>query len=35
VAHRIVEEHEGSIKVESKPGVGSTFRVFIPLKNEK
>jgi PAS domain S-box-containing protein len=35
VTHRIVEEHEGSIKVESKPGAGSTFRVFIPLKNEK
>jgi PAS domain S-box-containing protein len=35
VTHRIVEEHEGSIKVESKPGAGSTFRVFIPLKNQK
>ena len=35
ITHRIIEEHEGSIEVESKPGAGSTFRVFIPLKNEK
>jgi PAS domain S-box-containing protein len=32
ITHRIVEEHTGSIEVESKPGAGSTFRVFIPLK---
>lgn len=32
ITHRIIEEHEGSIKVESKPDAGSIFRVFIPLK---
>jgi PAS domain S-box-containing protein len=32
ITHRIIEEHTGSIEVESKPGAGSTFRVFIPLK---
>lgn len=32
VTHRIIEEHEGNIEVESKPGAGSTFRVLIPLK---
>jgi PAS domain S-box-containing protein len=30
ITHRIIEEHEGSIEVESKPGAGSTFRVVIP-----
>jgi PAS domain S-box-containing protein len=33
ITHRIIEEHDGSIEVESKPGAGSTFRVLIPLKN--
>ncbi len=32
ITHGIIEEHKGSIEVESKPGAGSTFRVFIPLK---
>ncbi len=32
ITHRIIEEHKGSIEVESKPGAGSIFRVFIPLK---
>lgn len=31
ITHRIVEEHKGSIEVESKLGAESTFRVFIPL----
>ena len=31
ITHRIIEEHEGSIEVESKSGAGSTFRVVIPL----
>jgi len=35
ITHRIVEEHDGSITVESRKGGGSTFRVLIPLKKEK
>ncbi len=35
ITHRIIEEHEGSIAVESKKGAGSVFRVLIPLKKEK
>ncbi len=35
ITHRIIEEHEGSIAVESKKGAGSLFRVSIPLKKEK
>ncbi|MEW6584742.1 MAG: PAS domain S-box protein [Nitrospirota bacterium] len=30
ITHRIAEEHRGSIQVESRPGAGTTFRVFIP-----
>ncbi|MEW6054649.1 MAG: PAS domain S-box protein [Nitrospirota bacterium] len=32
ITHRIIEEHDGSIEVESRPGEGSTFRVVIPLQ---
>jgi two-component system NtrC family sensor kinase len=37
IAHRIIEEHAGRVEVESKPGIGSTFRIFLPLNknNEK
>lgn len=31
VVHGIVENHEGSIEVESKPGQGTTFHVFFPV----
>lgn len=32
IAHRIIEDHGGSIEVESKEGKGSIFRIFIPGK---
>jgi PAS domain S-box-containing protein len=32
ITHRIIEEHDGRIEVESKAGEGSTFRVLIPVK---
>ncbi len=31
VVHAIVEAHEGAITVESQPGQGTTFRVFLPV----
>lgn len=34
ITHKIIEKHKGRIEVESKPNAGSTFRVFLPLKNE-
>jgi two-component system sensor histidine kinase MtrB len=34
VAKRIIEAHGGHIDVESAPGVGSTFRVHLPLYDE-
>lgn len=32
ICRRIVEEHGGTIQVESKPGEGATFRIELPLE---
>jgi two-component system, OmpR family, phosphate regulon sensor histidine kinase PhoR len=31
---KIIEEHQGTIHVDSEPGVGSSFIILIPLRNE-
>lgn len=33
VAHGIIQEHDGSITVESEPGKGATFHIFLPIYN--
>jgi two-component system, sporulation sensor kinase E len=33
VSYKIIEEHKGVIKVESEEGVGTTFRIFLPVHN--
>jgi signal transduction histidine kinase len=35
ITRRIIEEHGGSINVESAPGKGTTFRVALPIKKEE
>jgi signal transduction histidine kinase len=32
VTRRIIEEHNGTIQVESRPGEGTTFTVLLPMK---
>lgn len=33
IVKNLVDAHEGRIEVESAPGSGACFRVFLPLKN--
>jgi len=32
VTHKIIQEHDGKIKVESKGGGGTAFRIYLPLE---
>lgn len=32
ICQRIVQGHDGKIEVESQPGIGTTFRIFLPVK---
>jgi signal transduction histidine kinase len=32
ICHRIVEEHRGSIQVESQVGKGTTFALYLPIQ---
>ncbi|MBI5205168.1 MAG: PAS domain S-box protein [Nitrospirae bacterium] len=34
ITNRIIEEHKGRVEVESIVGIGTTFRVFLSLKEE-
>lgn len=35
IARQLVEMNEGRIEVQSEPGKGSTFRIYLPLWNEQ
>ncbi|MDA8083754.1 MAG: PAS domain S-box protein [Nitrospiraceae bacterium] len=35
ITHRIIQEHNGTIEVESEVGKGSVFKVLIPMKEDE
>jgi signal transduction histidine kinase/putative methionine-R-sulfoxide reductase with GAF domain len=35
IAHRIIDQHHGKIEVESAPGKGTLFMVWLPVHNER
>ena len=35
IAHRIIDQHHGKIEVESTPGKGTLFTVWLPIHNER
>jgi signal transduction histidine kinase len=35
IAHRIIDQHQGKIEVESSPGEGTTFHIWLPLYQEE
>lgn len=35
ISRRVIEEHKGRIEVKSKPGEGSTMKVFLPKRKEE
>jgi signal transduction histidine kinase/putative methionine-R-sulfoxide reductase with GAF domain len=35
IAHRIIDQHHGKIEVESAPGKGTLFTIWLPIHNER